>query len=330
MIAKYKLVAERMRSLTSTHRWVLTALLACSCAQWQMGPADIDVPQETRFAEVDGWRLHIRLEGDHGPPVVLLHGYSSTLFEWMSVAPAICAHHRCLLVDLPGFGWSDKREGDYSPSALAGFVLAVMQQQGFDSAHIIAHSWGAAIALALAYQHPERVRSLVLVGAWVYYEQLTSFMKWARVPGLGEFLFTLFFDEQPEMRYEQVYHEPELHVREEDVVKMKRFLKRRGVKRAALQAARDQELEKMARYYPEINHPALLIWGEEDKVSLPFYGHRLAGDLQDSQLVFLPRCGHVPHHEATMAFASHVLTFLQASKRKGTQLQTAADTRSEQ
>jgi pimeloyl-ACP methyl ester carboxylesterase len=166
------------------------------------------------------------------------------------------------------------------------------------------------VALSLAHAYPEKVGRLVLVGAWVYYDQLPSFILWSRVPVLGEALFTLFFAEQPEMRYKQVYFAADEHVKEEEIEVMERGLEWPGVKRAALQAARDQRLEELEPFYPEVTHETLLVWGEEDRVSFPFYARRLASDLPHARLVFVPHCGHVPFVESPSLFADLVLEFL--------------------
>ncbi len=296
---------------------VLAAGLAAACATFQEGESDLPIPDDATFVEVvPGHRIHVKRLGDAGEWVLLLHGYSSTHVEWSRIVPTLCAGYRCILVDVPGFGWSDKKEGDYSPQHLATLMAGLLDHYGAEDAHVVAHSWGASIALAMSLQHPERVRTLALVGAWVYYEQLPTFMKWSRIPGLGEVLYTAFFDEQPEMRYEQVYFEPDRHVAQIEIDLMKRFLAREGVKRAALQAARDQRLEDLQPDYPKVAQPALLIWGSEDQVSYPFYGERLHADLPDSRLVLMPRCGHVPHHEDASGFLGHLLPFLDEHRAK--------------
>jgi len=305
------------------------ALLVAGCATFQEGPADLpELPEDTQFAEVQGFRLHVKTVGDHGDWLLFVHGYSAAAVEWMPVVPELCRDHRCLLVDLPGFGLSDKKEGDYSPGRLAEMLVELLDQQGIEKAHVVAHSWGSSIALSLAHRHPERVGRLVLVGAWVYYEQLPTFLLWARVPVLGEAIYTLFFDEQPEMRYQQTYVEPDRHVTQKDVAAIKRYLHRRGAVRAALQAARDQRFETMQPWYPGIEKETLLVWGEQDRVSLPFYARRLAADLPRSRLVFLPRCGHMPHHEDPQGFVREVLQFLAApvSDRNSTDPPLAAQT----
>jgi len=94
---------------------------------------------------------------------------------------------------MPGFGRSDKYSGDYSTGALADRLFRLLDQKKIEEADLVAHSWGSSIALAMALQHPRRVRTLTLMGAWVYEEQQPPFITWSRAPVVGEILYALFY-----------------------------------------------------------------------------------------------------------------------------------------
>lgn len=288
---------------------VTLVLLSLACARFQEGPVEIPEP-DLRFVEIDGWRIRVETHGDQGSPVVLIHGYGASLSEWRPILPRLCAAHRCVLLDLPGFGWSDKYAGRYRPADLAAVVGRVMDALGVPTAHVVAHSWGSSVALALALDEPRRVRSLCLTGAWVFHDQLNTFFRWARVRGIGEALFTLFYDEQPELRLRMGFAHPEAHVTDEKVARVARILDLPGFKRAALQAARDQNLEDLEGRYPEVDREVLLLWGDQDRVSLPFYGWRLHGVLPGSRMVLLPDAGHSPQIEVPELWAREVVDFL--------------------
>ena len=115
--------------------------------------------------------------------VLLVHGYGSSTASYAPVMDALAAHFRVLAVDLPGFGKSDRREGDYSPDALAD-VLAddARRKRASPRAHVVGHSWGSSVVLAFARRHPDRLDKLVVISGWIYDEQLLPIMRWARVP----------------------------------------------------------------------------------------------------------------------------------------------------
>lgn len=110
----------------------------------------------------DGARIWWTSEGD-GEPVVLVMGLAYPSDMWFRVAPALAKEHRVLRLDNRGAG----RTGDvpgapYSVETMASDVLAVLDEAGETSAHVIGASMGGLIAQEIALTAPEKVRSLVL------------------------------------------------------------------------------------------------------------------------------------------------------------------------
>jgi pimeloyl-ACP methyl ester carboxylesterase len=126
-------------------------------------------PPRGRFIAVDGLNQHIvelgAARGDGALPVVLLHGAGANL-EDMAVAlgERLAAHHRVILIDRPGFGWS-KRKGkeSSSPAVQAGVLRDVLRQLGIERAILVGHSWGGTVALAFALAYPQQAAGLVLL-----------------------------------------------------------------------------------------------------------------------------------------------------------------------
>jgi pimeloyl-ACP methyl ester carboxylesterase len=217
--------------------------------------------------------------------------------------------HRVLALDLKGFGWTDRPPGDYSPEAQAQLVLALMDARAIDKATVVGHSWGASVALAMAIAAPARVEKLALYDAWAYDEQLPTFFLWARVNGLGESLFWLWYDERSDERIALAFFDKRF-VTERLVEMVGEALDRPGTKAAALAAVRGQHYERMEKHYAKIAQPTLLLWGREDVVTPPTYGERLARTLPNARLVVYPRCGHFPMLEAASASTADLIEFL--------------------
>jgi pimeloyl-ACP methyl ester carboxylesterase len=265
-------------------------------------------PAGATFREVEGVRLRVFDQGQ-GPAVVLLHGFASSLQTWEKVIPLLSSDHRVIALDLKGFGWSDRPEGDYSPSAQARLVLALLDQLGVGKADLVAHSWGSAVALSCALQAPERVGRLVLYSAWVFDEQLPMFMRWAQLPGLGEALYALFYDQRPDDRMALSFYDPR-NLPEDLIEGVERALERPGTKAAALAATRGQNFQELQERYGAIRQATLLLWGREDAVSLLKYGERLARLLPEASLRVYPQCGHFPMLEAAVESSRDLLRFL--------------------
>jgi pimeloyl-ACP methyl ester carboxylesterase len=260
------------------------------------------------YAAIDGARLRYVDEGE-GPPVVLVHGFASSLDTWELVRPELARTHRVIALDLKGFGWSDRPEGDYSPAAEAALVIKLLDKLGVKRAAFVAHSWGSSVALALALAAPERVSRIALYDAWVYEEQLPTTFLMARADGLGELLFALFYDQRPDERIALAFHDKSL-VSERLVEDVEKALDRPGTAAAQLAAVRGQRFSEQQQRYHTLEQPALLLWGREDVVTTLKFGERLSRDLPHARLVVYPQCGHFPMIEARRQSTEELVKFL--------------------
>jgi len=107
--------------------------------------------------------LTYREWGQQGEPVLLLHGLADHGGVWASLADFLGDRFHCIAPDLRGHGDSDKPIHGYYCQDMLTDLEALMQQVGWTSAHVIAHSWAAKVACVWARESPSRVRSLVLV-----------------------------------------------------------------------------------------------------------------------------------------------------------------------
>lgn len=250
------------------------------------------------------------------PTVVLIHGFASAIEAWAPVIPALTKTHRVVALDLKGFGWTDRPEGDYSPDAQARIVLKLLELRGIQKAALVAHSWGSSVALAATLAAPEKVTRLALYDAWVYEDQLPTFFHWARADGVGEMLFGLYYKERSDEKMALAFFDKKW-VTEKFVEDVEAALDRPGTVAAALAAVRGQRYADVETKYKTIDKPTLLLWGREDVVTPLKYGERLARDLPGARLVVYPRCGHFPMIEAREASNRELIAFLTAGSSPG-------------
>ncbi len=281
------------------------------CLAFHTGPMSGE-PGDATFADVGGVRVRY-VDAGKGPAVVLVHGFASSLDVWEGVLPDLAKSHRVLALDLKGFGWTDRPEGDYSPRAQAGLLLALMDQRGIAKADFVAHSWGASVALATALESPDRVSRMALYDAWVYEEQLPAFFYLSRTAAVGEALFALYYGERPDERMALGFYDRRF-VTEKLVEDVERALRRPGTTAAALATVRGQRFAEMQSSYRDVRKQALLLWGREDRVSPVSVGERLVRDLPDAELKVYPRCGHFPMIEAAAESNRDLLAFLESRR----------------
>lgn len=96
-------------------------------------------------------------------PVVLLHGLGATADTWRLTAKYLFNHHYLLAFDMPGHGQSELPAHGYEMATLAEDIINGMAKLGLGQVAIVAHGWGARIALVLAARHPALVSHLILV-----------------------------------------------------------------------------------------------------------------------------------------------------------------------
>lgn len=290
-------------------RVALAALVGLSsgCLHFHEGPLPHE-PSGATFSTVQGSRVHYVDEGK-GPAVVLVHGFASSLHTWEGVREALRGQHRVLSLDLKGFGWTDRPAGDYSPVAQARMVFALMDQRGIERAAIVGHSWGSSVVLAMALEQPDRIDKIALYDAWVFEEQLPPMFIWARARGLGEALFAMFYRERADDKIDTAYYDP-AEIDQAYVERIETSQQRPGTTAAALAAARGQRFSAYQDRYAEVEHPVLLLWGREDRITLLADGERLAAVLPNATMEVYPQCGHFPMREAAAASTRDLQEFL--------------------
>lgn len=262
------------------------------CLSFQQGPTTAFGTKN--FVKIGSENIFVTDEGQ-GPAVVLLHGFGASGKSWRAVAPKLVKRgYRVLTLDLPGHGFSDKYAGDYSIQAVGRKVLAVLERKGVMRPHVVAHSWGTAVALGMAQQAPQKVRSLSLLSSFAYKEQLPPFMVWARAPGMGEFLFTFIWDQRLDDRLNYAFYDPDRFAHPAAADEARETFRRPGAMAAGLAVMRGIRFEKMQEQYPKTKTPVLIISGKQDRVTRLPAAQRLHADLPDSRHLVLPRCGHMP------------------------------------
>jgi 3-oxoadipate enol-lactonase len=111
----------------------------------------------------DGIRLHYEVTGRPGrPPVLFIQGLGADKHGWDLQRLAFGWWYRAIALDNRGAGRSDKPLGAYSLEQMAHDAMSVLDEAGYDSAHVVGASMGGAISQMIALLYPERVRSLTL------------------------------------------------------------------------------------------------------------------------------------------------------------------------
>jgi len=113
-------------------------------------------------ATVNGIQLHYVI-GGQGDPVVLLHGWPETWYEWHKVMPALAKNYTVIAPDLRGLGDSSKPLTGYDGKTLAEDIHQLITKLGFNSIFLVGHDIGSSVVYPYAAEHPAEVRRLVVI-----------------------------------------------------------------------------------------------------------------------------------------------------------------------
>ncbi|MCY3953995.1 MAG: alpha/beta hydrolase [bacterium] len=247
--------------------------------------------------------ISYQLAGDGPARLVLVAGTGLPGTYWtLAQTAAFAEWATCLLVDNAGTGRSDPLpDGDWTPDAMAGDVVAVLDEVGWPDAHIAGHSLGSAIALALAASEPERVASLSLHSTWAATSAAPHIRAWLQA-----------------RQATAAANNPDLWMRDAFFLVSPQHFARHGFTSGALGEVaelirRMGTGSHMGQYDAGLAHdvtdelgsldmPTLVTVGESDFVTLPAYGRAVAEAVAGAEFVELPRAGHMASLEQSAAF----------------------------
>ncbi len=119
--------------------------------------------EKSRYATLDGARIHYQSYGKGREALVLIHGWTCNLNYWRDQVPDFAKRNRVIALDLPGHGRSDKPELAYTMDLFARAVDAVMRDAKVDRAVLVGHSMGTPIARQFYRKYPEKTLAIVIV-----------------------------------------------------------------------------------------------------------------------------------------------------------------------
>jgi pimeloyl-ACP methyl ester carboxylesterase len=278
---------------------------------------DVDWPAHTHRVPIDGSEMTY-VDIGTGPPMVFVHGLGGSWQNWLENIPHFAATHRCIAMDLGGFGESEPVAGDVSIERFARSVAELLETLGIASAVVVGNSMGGFIALELTIRFPQLVERLVLVSAAVLWQEYRRAKPLVAVAGategtLGRAIIGLQprLASRPRLRAVALraggFYAPQ---------KLSRELQRELILTARRTEGFLPALQALASYslrddLEQVRTPTLIVWGDRD----PLVGVSHARELErlipgaEPPLVY-ERTGHVVMAERPRRFNADVEQFL--------------------
>jgi pimeloyl-ACP methyl ester carboxylesterase len=274
---------------------------------------------EARHETIGGHRLRFVRAGS-GDPVVLVHGFASSLYTWKDVLPALATTHDVVALDLPGFGGSD-RPFDLRFEELPAAVLGLMDRLGLERVALVGNSMGGGVVALVAAERPRRVSALVLIDAAGFdlepedqpgMVRLMTSPLGALAGGLPGRRLAV------EAALRQVFHDDRL-VTDERVTEYMAGLSRPGTFAAmrSLGLSLADRTGVVEEGLSRIAAPTLVVWGREDRWIPLADAERFVDAIPNAEKAVFDACGHMPQEEKPGMLTDLVRNFLARASLAG-------------
>lgn len=249
--------------------------------------------------------------GKGGIPILLLHGFDSSLLEFYRLFPLLAAKHETWAIDLLGFGFTDRiKDVNFNPSTIKTHLYSCWKSLINQPMILLGCSLGGAAAIDFTTTYPQAVKKLILIDSVGYSGSVA----------LGKFLF-------PPYDYLAVEYWRQRKLQALNIVKLinSNSADLLAIKSVTLHLEMPRWLEAMISFtksggynwlgdkIAKIEQPTLILWGESDETLGTEDAKKFQRDIPLSKVIWIKDCGHAPQLEQPQIIAEHILGFVQES-----------------
>lgn len=255
-------------------------------------------------------------QGSGDPPILLLHGFDSSIFEFRRLLPLLAEQSATWAIDLLGFGFTDRQTRlaaglPFSPSAIKAHLYSSWKTLIQQPVVLVGASMGGAAAIDFALSHPEAVQRLVLIDS-AGLKAGSSLGKYL-VPPLG-YLATAFLQNLKVRQKVSLtaYHEPS-YASPDALCCGALHLQQPGWRQALISFTQSGGYGSFQAQLGQLQPPTLILWGRSDQILGIADAERFQQAIPGSQLIWIEDSGHVPHLEQPQETAQAIRRFLAAA-----------------
>lgn len=245
-------------------------------------------------------------QGQGGTPILLLHGFDSSLFEFRRLLPLLAQHSETWAVDILGFGFTERRSDiPLTPETIATHLYFFWKTQIQRPVILVGASMGGATALDFTLNYPEAVEKLVLIDS----------AGLAKPPILGKYMFSPLdnlattFLKNPSVRRsiaQAAYFDKTLASLDAQLCAAL-HLGCENWNKALITFTKSGGYSSFLSRISAIQQPTLILWGENDRILGTKDAAKFEKLIPNSQLIWISQCGHVPHLEKPQIVAEYIL-----------------------
>jgi pimeloyl-ACP methyl ester carboxylesterase len=259
-----------------------------------------------QYLNIDNTRVRYIDTRSNGNPVLLIHGLGGSIESWINNIYTISSKQlRVIVLDLPGFGFSDKPKINYTPSFYSVFIAKFLNRlDAYSHVSIIGCSLGGHIAAEVALNHPSLVSKLVLISpagalpvsfkGTLALRKYVSVLKSKSIQEVKKALLSVD-DVSVDDTFAQIFYDR---------------LSTPGAKEAFMSALKGSTYApRLTRRLHRIKARTLLIWGKNDKI-IPVRFIKPFMNMKNCRILLLENCGHVPFISRPTLFNKIVTDFI--------------------
>lgn len=247
-------------------------------------------------------------QGTGGTPILLLHGFDSSVFEFRRLLPQLAAQNEAWTVDLLGFGFTERvAEIPFSPATIKSHFYYFWKTLINQPVILVGASMGGAAAIDFTLTYPQAVKKLVLLDSAGY----------KAPPNIGKFMFgpvgylATTFLSNPKVRQKisvNAYHDQSFASIDAQICAAL-HLKAPGWQQTLIAFTKSGGYASFGDKLSEIKQRTLILWGENDRILGTDDAYKFKAAIPNSQLIWIKKCGHVPHLEQPEITTKHILEF---------------------
>jgi pimeloyl-ACP methyl ester carboxylesterase len=247
-------------------------------------------------------------QGSGGIPILLLHGFDSSVFEFRRLLPQLATQNETWTADLLGFGFTERiAKIPFSPAAIKSHLYYFWKTLINQPMILVGASMGGAAAIDFTLTYPQAVQKLVLLDSAGYKSP----------PNIGKFMFgpvgylATRFLSNPKIRQKisvNAYHDPNFASIDAQICAAL-HLKSQSWQEALIAFTKSGGYGSFGDKLSEIRQQTLILWGENDRILGTDHADKFKKAIPNSQLIWIEKCGHVPHLEQPEITAKHILKF---------------------
>lgn len=247
------------------------------------------------------------VEQGTGSPILLLHGFDSSVLEFRSLLPLLAAHNQTWGVDLLGFGFTERiQEISYNPLTILTHLYHFWNTLINQPVILVGASMGGATAIDFTRNYPSAVKQLVLINSVGFSGDFP----------LGKFLFPpidyLAVEYWRQRKLQSLFFAEISNLAPGTIEAIRcatLHLEMPDWEQAMISFTKSGGYSDLAGKMGQIDKPTLILWGEADDTLDKGDAVKFKQAIAHSRLIMLKNCGHVPQLEQPDIVAEHLLNF---------------------